>query len=116
MFINQQESEKFCAIKFAPTTLGCTNLTIDPKDVIVTDSSYIEMPLVGDIPDDGNICFIVVAGNGTNNVTIEGENSLSQTGKSSRIMHCKCIIMIIYISTFLQQRLVVPPSTTYLSQ
>ena len=82
VFINQsEESEKFCAIRYTPTTHGCTNLTLNFDDLkyfaTMSDSSYIEIPL--DSPAD-NICFIVVAGNGTKNIAIEGKNSLM--GKS----------------------------------
>ena len=81
MFINQpEESEKFCEIEYGPTTPECKNLTFDSKLYFTSDSSNIEIPL--DSPADSNICFIVIAGNGTKNVTIEGKSS----GRTSQIL------------------------------
>ena len=74
-FINQsEEAEKFCKITYGPVTpAGCQNLTFNSQSV--GDSSNIEIILDGFAQNDNNICFVVIAGNGTKNVTVEGRSS-----------------------------------------
>jgi hypothetical protein len=71
-FINQpEESEKFCEIEYGPMTPECKTLTSNSTYFVGDSSAEISL----DSPDNGNICFIVVAGNGTKNITVEGNNS-----------------------------------------
>ena len=75
IFINQSEGiEKYCGITYDPVTPGCKNLTSYSEST--SDSNNVEIPL--DSPADGKICFVVIAGNGTKTVTVEGRSSGNQ--------------------------------------
>ena len=73
IFLDQsEESEKSCAIKYGPVTPECKNLTSYSEST--SDSNNIEIPFDNSTVTiyDGNICFVVIAGNGTKTITVEG--------------------------------------------